>query len=329
MSRRERLERALAGERVDRAPVALWRHFPGDDQRSADQARSIVDFQRAYNWDFVRVMPARAFLVSDYGLQDAWRGNARGFREIDKRVVSRSLDWTELRPLSPNRGALARQLECLRLVSAALDDDTPILQSIYSPLLQAAQLAGRQKTLRDLRLRPDRLRSGLTHLTETAMRFIEALADIKGVAGIFLVTGFASHDRLSESEYAAIAMPHLRRILDNLPGRFWLNIAQAAGASPMLRLLGTLPIQALNWDVETADLSLSQARGLYAGAVCGGLSDRRDLLLGTPGLLRESINDALRQCDSRRLILSGGGEGYITAPLGNLRAVASHIKSAP
>ena len=58
MRKRERLERAIAGEPVDRVPVALWRHFPGDDQRAADLARSAVDFQREFDWDFVRVMPA-------------------------------------------------------------------------------------------------------------------------------------------------------------------------------------------------------------------------------------------------------------------------------
>ena len=29
---RERIQAALQGELIDRAPVALWRHFPVDDQ---------------------------------------------------------------------------------------------------------------------------------------------------------------------------------------------------------------------------------------------------------------------------------------------------------
>ena len=34
-SKRRRLEAAIAGETVDRLPVALWRHWPGDDQDAA------------------------------------------------------------------------------------------------------------------------------------------------------------------------------------------------------------------------------------------------------------------------------------------------------
>ena len=328
MHKRQRIERALLGEPTDRLPAALWRHFPGDDQRFTDLARSIVDYQQAYDWDFARVLPARTFQVSDYGLQDSWRGDARGWRAISKRVVQRSLDWTELRPLSPTRGALARQVECMRLVCAALADETPILQTIYSPLLQAAQLAGRQSTLRDMRLRQYRLRSALTQLTESTLRFIEALSKQDGIAGVFLVTGFASHDILSEAEYSAVALPQLQMILESLPASWWLNIVQVAGAAPMLRLLSALPMQALNWDVGASGTSLAQARQLHSGAVCGGLSDRDDLLLGSPSLLREAIQAAQRQSEWRRLILSGGGEGYITTPVSNLRAVRSLIESA-
>ena len=34
-SKRRRVEAAIAGKAVDRLPVALWRHWPGDDQDAA------------------------------------------------------------------------------------------------------------------------------------------------------------------------------------------------------------------------------------------------------------------------------------------------------
>jgi uroporphyrinogen decarboxylase len=46
MNKRERLEKTVAGEPTDRIPVALWRHFPGDDQHPAELARTVVDFQK-------------------------------------------------------------------------------------------------------------------------------------------------------------------------------------------------------------------------------------------------------------------------------------------
>ena len=329
MHKRERLERAIAGEPVDRPPVALWRHWPGDDQRYADLARSTIDFQHDYNWDFVRVMPSRNFQVLDYGLQDDWQGDPAGTRRIKKRLITRSLDWTELRTLSPARGVLSQQIECLRLIGQALQaDEVPILQTIYSPLLQAAQLAGRHKVLRDMRVRPDRLRSGLNRIVENTLRLLEALSAQRGVAGVFMVTGFASHDILSEEEYRAFALPHLQSILSTLPAQWWLNIVQVAGASPMLKLMSELPVQAFNWDTRASAMQLSHINGLYSGATCGGLHDDEDLLRGTPSLLHSVIRDALEQTDHRRLILSGSGDGYVTMPISNVRAVRSVVEGA-
>lgn len=328
MRKRERLERAIAGAPVDRVPVALWRHWPGDDQRPADLARSTIDFQRDYNWDFVRVMPARSYLAADYGLRDAWQGSPLGIRQITGRVITRSLDWTELRPLMPDRGALAQHAQCLRLICQALEAEAaPVLVSVYSPLIQAAQLAGKQKTLRDLRLRRDRLRSGLSQLTESALRFLESLRKIKGIAGIFLVSDFASHDIMSEAEYRACALPHIRAILDSLPESWWLNIAQVNGLSPMLSLFAALPIQALNWDMKESPQRFTRDQPQPGLAACGGLSAADDLLHGAPTLIRSAAKSALSQAGSRRFILATGGSAYITTPISNIRATRSALEA--
>ncbi len=326
MHKRERLECAIAGESVDRAPVALWRHWPGDDQRFADLARSTIDFQKDFDWDFVRVMPARHYQVLDYGVQDEWRGHARGYREISKRAIQRSLGWTEIRPLTPTRGALAQQLECLRILSQAFDaEKVPVLPTVYSPFDQAIQMAGRDKVLRDMRLRADRLRTGLNHLTESTLRFLEALHKLPAIAGIFLVTEAATYELMSEQEFAAAALPDIARIVASLPDHWWLNIVHVSGRSPMLRLFARLPVQALNWDTRAGDADLASAKAFFSGALCGGLSDHDDLLQGTPALLRSVVRDALRQTESRRFIVSGSGPGYITAPRSNLRAARASV----
>ncbi len=329
MHKRERLERAIAGEPVDRVPVALWRHWPGDDQRYADLARSTIDFQHDYNWDFVRVMPSRNFQVVDYGVQDEWEGHAQGILDIKKRVIKRSLAWTELRPLSPTRGALAQQAQCLGLIGQAFQTEAvPILQTIYSPFIQAAQLAGRQKLLRDMRVRPDRLRTGLNLLSESTNRFINALRKVPGVAGIFVVTEFASHDVMSEVEYAAYVLPHIQNILADLPEHWWLNIVQVGGPSPMLPLFADLPIQALNWDTRNGSDELTQAKSLFRYASCGGLNEREDLLCGTPALLSSVVREAISQSESRKIIVSGSGNGYVNTPISNIRAVRSIVEGS-
>lgn len=328
MRKRERLENAIAGEAVDRIPVALWRHWSGDDQRAADLARSIIDFQHDYNWDFVRVMPSANFQVIDYGLQDEWRGHLQGTRNITKTIAKRSLDWTELRSLTPDRGILAQQVECMRIVCNAFEtEDIPVLHTIYSPFAQASRLGGSELVIRNMRTHPDRLRTGLNVLTESTLRFIEALWRIPNVAGIFYVTEFGDYDKMSEAEYASFAMPYNLKILESLPERWWFNVLQIQGLSPMIRLFSEAPVQALNWDTRDGHPDLSRAKGLFSGVVCGGLGDWKDLHQGTPSTIQDAIREAVHQTESRRFILTGSGSGYITTPISNIRAVRSLAES--
>lgn len=328
MRKRERLEKAIAGDSVDRIPAALWRHWPGDDQRSADLARSVIDFQHDYNWDFIRVMPSHNFQVVDYGVQDEWKGNTQGIRDITKTIVKRSLDWTELRSLSPDRGSLGQQVECMRLINQAVDSEQiPIVQTIYSPFAQATRLSGKELVMRNMRTHADRLQTGLNILTESTLRFIEALWRMPNIAGIFFVTEFANYDSMSEAEYATFAMPYNLKILESLPDRWWFNTVQVQGTSPMLRLFNGLPVQCINWDTRDGHPDLSRSKSMFSQASSGGLSDWSDLHQGTPSTIQTAIREAIAQTESRRFILTGGGSGYITMPTSNIRAVRQQIES--
>jgi uroporphyrinogen decarboxylase len=327
MNKRERLEKTIAGEPVDRAPVALWRHWPGDDQRAADLARSVVAFQRAYDWDFVKITPASSYSVVDYGVTDEWQGNIEGTRAYTRRPVSRSLDWTELRPLDPMRGALARELDSARLVCEGLGDGVPVLQTVFSPLSQAKHLAGNDLLLRHMRTQPDRLRTALNVLTETTLRFIEALRRVP-VAGIFYAVQHADYGIMSEDEYLAFGAPYDRKILEALPQRWWFNLMHLHGDAPMFRLTCDFPVQSINWHDREAEPNLLHGKSLFNGAVCGGLSRWEHVHQSTPAVVRDAAREALEQTNSRRFILSTNCVIMVTTPLSNIRAVREAVEVA-
>ncbi len=321
MNKQERLTRTIAGEPTDRIPAALWRHWPGDDQRAADLARSVIDYQKTYDWDFVKVTPASSFCVSDYGVQDTWEGNVEGTRTITKRVIQRSLDWTELRPLDPTRGALGKQLECLRLIGEGLkDEDAPIIQTIFSPLSQAKYLGGNELLIRHMRTNPDRLQTALNSLTESTLRFIEAIKRYP-IVGIFYAMQHASYDVMSEEEYRQFGLPYDRKILEALPEKWWFNMLHLHGDAPMFKLACQLPIQAINWHDQETEPDLVQGKLLFGGAVSGGLSRWQHAHFGTPNSVREQAKEAIKATNGRRFILSTGCVTMITTPLSNIRAV--------
>jgi uroporphyrinogen decarboxylase len=326
MNKRERLEKTFAGEATDRVPVALWRHWPGDDQRAADLARSTVEFQNTFDWDFVKVTPASSFCVTDYGVQDEWEGNLEGTRTYTRRAVSRSLDWTDLRPLDPTRGALGRQLECLRLIADGLDEAVPVIQTIFSPLAQAKNLAGNELLLRHLRTQPDRLHTGLNTITESTLRLIDALKRTS-IAGIFYAIQHASYDVMSEDEYQAFGVPYDRKILETVPDKWWLNMVHLHGDAPMFLLASSYPVQAINWHDQETEPDLAHGKSMFNGAVCGGLSRWQHVHYGTPTTVRDQARQAINQVNGRRFILSTGCVTMITSPLSNIRAVREVVET--
>jgi uroporphyrinogen decarboxylase len=329
MDKRERLEQTVAGEATDRPPVALWRHWPGDDQRAADLAAAHLQYQEMFDWDFLVVVPSNNFLVTGYNFYDEWTGDASGRREITRYAIKRSLDWTELRTQEPDRGDPGKQIECLSLLSKPLTaSQTPHIQVVYSPLAQAARLSGREMLLHHLRRHPDRLRTGLNVLTDTTLRFLDALRRNTSIAGILYVVELASFTMLSEEEYAAFGKPYDLKLLTELPKSWWLNMVQVAGKMPMLSLLANYPVQVINWSDQETHPPLERAQIEFPGAVCGGLGENRHLNLGTPTTVRDAARKAGQAMGQRRLILGSGTTVPTTAPLSNLRAARTIVEGA-
>ncbi len=321
MTKRERLEATIRGEATDRVPVALWRHFPGDDQDPAELAASTLAFQQQYDFDFIKVTPASSFCLRDWGAEDRWLGNEEGTREYTCYPICAPEDWFALQPLDPEQGALGAQLHCLELIRRAVGDEVPFIQTIFNPLAQAKNLAGKNELLAHLRQNPAAVRAGLE--TATTVRFIEA-ARRRGIAGIFLAVQHASYDLLSEQEYREFGIPFDRHLLDAADG-LWLNVLHLHGSRVMFDLLADYPAQVVNWHDRESPPTLRDGQSRVRGAVLGGLRRLETLLRGSPDDVRCEAQDAIRQTGGRRFILGAGCVTPVTAPWANLRAARQAV----
>jgi uroporphyrinogen decarboxylase len=277
-----------------------------------------VAFQKEYDFDFVKVTPASSYCVRDWGAEDRWLGHGEGTREYTHHPVSTADDWRTLPPLDPERGELGAQLRCLELLGGALGPGVPVIQTIFSPLAQAKNLAGRTRLLSHLREAPEALRAGLETVAATTIGFVEA-ARRRGISGIFLAVQHASYELLSRSEYAEFGVPYDRRILEAAEG-MWLNVLHLHGNRVMFDLLAEYPVQVVNWHDRETPPSLEEGLRLVRGAVLGGLRQKETLLLGSPADVLSEALDARRRTGGRRFILGTGCVVPITTPWSNLRA---------
>ncbi len=322
MSKRERLEATVAGEPVDRPAVALWRHFPGDDQRAVDLARATLDFQHTYDFDFVKCMPSSNYCIADWGAESWWVGNEEGTRAWGERVIQRPEDWTELEVLDPYQGMLSEACRALDLIGQGLEKGTPFIQTIFNPLAQAKNLGG-ARMITDLRQHPEALRAALETITESSIRFIEA-ARPTGLAGVFLALQHATYELLSEAEYREFGRPYDLRILEATEG-LWFNLLHLHGQDVMFDLVADYPVQAVNWhDRETAP-ALSEALPRIGGALVGGLHRIDTMQRGTPDQVRAEVRAALEATGGRRIIIGTGCVMFVNTPLGNILAAREAV----
>ncbi|HLF28859.1 MAG TPA: uroporphyrinogen decarboxylase family protein [Anaerolineae bacterium] len=324
MNKRERLEATIHGQAVDRVPVALWRHFPGDDQRPADLAAATLAFQQRWDFDFVKVTPASSYCVRDWGAEDIWLGNIEGTRDYTLRPVRAPEDWLALRVLDPQAGALGDQLRCLSLIRAELPD-TPIIQTIFNPLAQAKNLAG-PDLIETLRTHPHAARHGLETIAQTTVEFIRA-ARATGIDGIFYAVQHASAQLMSVSEYREFGAEYDRRVLDEV-GDLWLNVLHLHGDAVYFDLLSDYPVQVWNWHDRETPPDLKQGLAQVRGAVCGGIARDLTMLRGAPASVTAEIEDAIQQTNGRRLIVGTGCVTLIPSPEANLRAARSAVQSS-
>ena len=321
---RERLEDALAGVRPDRTPVALWRHFPVDDQTAGGLAAASLVFQKTYDFDLVKVTPQSAFCIEDWGAINEWRGDPEGTCTYTHRVVQAPEDWTRLQVLDPNKGRLGEQLACLRMLREALGPDTPLVQTIFSPLAQAKNLAGGDLALVHLRRYPEQFKAGMATIAESIHRFIEAIL-ATGIDGVFYAVQHAQYGLLTEAEYLEFGRTFDLRALEPA-SELWLNLLHLHGLNVMFNLFADYPIQAINWHDQETEPSLSDAQKRFKGALCGGLQRDRTMLLGTPEMVTAEAQRAIQATNGMRFILGTGCVSLTTTPFGNLMAARRSVE---
>jgi uroporphyrinogen decarboxylase len=318
VTHRQRIETCLSGNTPDKTPVALWRHFPVDDQDPRDLANAIINFQKSYDFDLVKVTPASSFCLKDWGVEDEWQGNPEGTRQYTRRVIHSPEDWAKLALLDPYKGSLGNQLTCLQLIIDSLGPDVPVIQTIFSPLSQAKNLLGNDLLLVHLRHYPEKLAIGLKIITESTLKFIEA-ARHTGIAGIFYAVQHANYQLLSEAEYLKFGkeldLEILERVKDN-----WLNMLHLHGEHIMFNLFTDYPVQVINWHDRDTYPSLDEAKKLFSGVVCGGLQRQATMELGTPQKVFSEARDAILASENQRFILGTGCVLQTTTPAVNIKA---------
>jgi uroporphyrinogen decarboxylase len=329
ITKRERVNAALAGGPVDRTPISLWRHFPDIDLDPTALAEALVALHRRYDLDFIKVMPNGVYCVEDWGCETAYQGGSIGAWTCVRHAVRRIEDWGSLRPLDPSAGALGRELACLRAVRADRGDDALVLQTIFSPFTVARKVAGPDLVRETMIREPGRLHAALEVISATVEAYVGACLDA-GADGLFFATQAATPEVLTPEEHRSFVEPYDLRVLRAAEEKGAMILLHLHGDRPYLAgLAARYPVQALNWHDRRTSPSLAEARGQVSQALVGGLDECGAMIRGTPEAVRAQVRDAIAQCGGRRLIVGPGCVLDLRAPEANLAAARDAVEDVP
>jgi len=317
MTRRERIRAALAGESTDRPPVSMWRHFYDREGSAEALAASMLEFQRAYDWDFMKVNPRASYHVEDWGV----RTERPGPGPLDKPKVVQSViqkpeDWDRIRPIDVHQGALAEHLDAEERIAAQVQGDLDWVMTIFNPISIAADLvADDARFLDHLRHHGERVHAALRAITETFAAFTrETMA--RGASGIFFATtDWANDTRIDKGTVEEFGRPYDLPVLAEASAAP-LNILHVCGPHAYVRELSDYPVAVLSWDAhETGNPSIRAMRGVTEKTLLTGISHEGTFLAGPPKAIEEEARAALAESGGTRFILGPGCAVPSAAPV--------------
>ncbi len=323
MDSRARVEAALAGVEVDRPPAGAWGHRYRDEWSPERLAEVTVDRARRFGWDFVKFQPRATFFAEAFGANYRPAGHSLRAPVVDEAPVRDLESWRSLRLV--DQAVMDDQVRALGLVTKALGDRVPVLQTVFAPLSVASYLVGRENRgmVRAMRTHPDVVLPALGRIADSLIDFSRKSVEA-GAAGIFYaISGFATPNSMPAAVYDELAFPLDLRVLEALPAEAWFNVLHLCGSRVNMDVGRRLPVQAVSYSIHNqGNPPLGEARRLTGKAVMGGLEQRRLLVGGPPEDIAAQVRQAVASVPGGRgLLLAPGCSVPPQAPDLNLRTM--------
>lgn len=328
-SHRERVQMIIAGETPDRFAASFWRHFFHREHFAEGTAESMLDFQKEFDWDFMKINPRADFHVEDFGFKQEWSHNEFVKHKKTYFPIKTANDWLKIEPLPPTAPVLAEHLKVVSLIRKGSQKELPILMTLFTPLAIAGRMVEDNQTLVDhIRTEPDKVANALRAITDTFVKYTSELRNAGADGLFFATTQWASADTLTWPEYEQFGVAYDLEIIKAAEADA-INLLHVCESNNYLEKMVGIDYHAgmYNWDAaHPTNLPIDKAADLIkTGALVGGVDHEGWLLKSSPDEIKYLI-DELKDKNSRsRLIIGPGCAIPPEVPDENLRAIRERL----
>jgi uroporphyrinogen decarboxylase len=292
LTHKERVDRALSGQDVDRPPFTFYHHYKRPTAQL--EAQDHLDFHRTYNTDIVKVM-------NDFDYPASTTGK-----------------WYELKPLD---SPYPNQLTTLKLIRDGLNGDAYFIDTLYGPYMTAMILFGAQpqfaklgkseeiqdqviSSLHDFQKRnPDGWHTALEAITQSTVNHIRHTKEI-GASGA-LVSVFNAESKFgSVSDYERYTRPYDKRVFDALADNKLTVLHLHYLERPYIDQFKHFNVPVVQYSVKTSGIPISEARKHFSQTIAGGV-DEIDFDKLTTAEMRKQWTEAREQAGSKYIAAPG------------------------
>lgn len=287
MNKKQRVDRVLAGQPVDRPPLSLWYHFGVQHGGGETFARTTLDFFDHYDFDFLKVMNDY-FYPAPEGLEAV--RNPQDLQRLQRFAVAQS-PWRE-------------QFKALRIIAAALENKAYFVDTVFDAWQSLHRNLAGEYMQELMEAAPQALLDALDRISDNLIDYCRTSIEL-GSAGIFLSIPAAA-EILSREQFLIFVKPFARKVLEAIRPPAAMNVLHVHGKALFFEDVLDLPAHVFNWwDRGPDGPALQWVKDRIPGCVMGGI-DQTLVARRTRAFLKAHVREALEMGGDRRFFLANG-----------------------
>lgn len=309
-SPRERIEMIIAGEKPDRYAASFWRHFFHRENSAQGTADAMLDFQKEFKWDFMKINPRADFHIEDYGFTHKFSTDEFTKHTKTNFPIKTIQDWKNIKEIDIRSKSLDEHLRIVSLIRKGSDRELPILMTIFSPIAVAGRMVSdRSIMVEHLNEEPEIVYEAVCNIAKTFEKYITELRNA-GADGIFYATTqWATTNLINWEQYQKFGLPFDLRLL-NASGSDAINVFHICSSNNYLTKIMEYDFNAqiINWETDDpTNMPLDIGLEKYKNKVIlGGVDHTGWLLRSDADEVGYMIQEIKEKTDSSRFIFGPG-----------------------
>ena len=286
MTKRERFEKFLANEPVDRVPVAFFHHFTTEqewltgltDEAAFEKNVEGHRIARAkFDPDVIKIMNDTLMIMP-----------------VDTSFVKTAADLRKIQPPMPGSAFFEKSKELTKRVVAIYEgSDAPIYITAFSPCIilrnsisgmDIGTAVAHSKLYSFLEEDPESVMAALDIIADSVIALNKMLLTECGAEAVYLSVNNQAH-YVPDEFYTKYIAPSDKKVLaaaNELSKFNMLHICGYHGKANNLELFKDYDVPVFNWAVHAEGVGLAEGKKLFGGKpVCGGFAQAETIYTGT------------------------------------------------